>query len=70
MSTDEHPIPTQNDKLNSDATINGVRYKPPECCTEQVDRHNAVSDSDEISRTGGAKIQRYAKNILHIATNL
>lgn len=55
MLADEHLIPMQRDKYNSDHTIKAVRYKSLECRDEQGDRHKAMKQSDKVSGTDWRK---------------
>lgn len=51
MLKDRGPVLTPHDKFNSDLTVNGDRYEPPERSSEKVDRHSTIKESVNISKT-------------------
>lgn len=70
ISKDEDPILTQPEKFSSNPTVNFVHYKPPDFLDEQMNRHNAIERSDEVSKTEWLEDLTLLEGIPLIATNL
>lgn len=61
---------TQSNKQNPNPTVLAVQYRPPDLCNKQLNRHNAVKQSDKTLKPTGAKTLPYHMHVLHVATNI